>query len=62
MYQAAPDSNTAPFKLKHGTLSKIARRFGVSVQHVSLIVKGERPGRPNLMAAIEREIQKQRAA
>ena len=53
---------TEPVKLKHGTATKIARRFKCSVQHVSQISKGKRNGRPTLVAAIEREAQKQKAA
>jgi len=51
--------HTTTGKLRHGTLSKIAKRFNLSVNHVSLCAKGERIGRENLMRAIERERERQ---
>lgn len=51
--------NTPPVKLKHGTMTRVARRYGVTVAHVSMILKGQRVGRPSLMAALEREAEKQ---
>lgn len=41
-----------PVKLKHGTATKIALRFKVTVQHVSAIAKDGREGRSDLVKAI----------
>ena len=47
-----------PVKMKHGTATKIATQFRVSVQHVSRIAKGERMGRKALVNAILREAER----
>lgn len=49
-------------KLERGTAARLARRFRLSHNHVNLCMKGQRSGRTSLMAAIERERQKQRGA
>lgn len=53
---------TGKVKLKYGTATKIATRLGLSVPHVTLVLRGHRkPGR-KLARAIQREIEKQQAA
>lgn len=47
--------------LRHGTLTKIAKRRKLSVTHVRLVAKGERDGTASLIAAILRERDRQLA-
>jgi len=49
-------------KLKHGTISKIAKRRKLSVNHVRLVAKGEREGSKSLVEAIKRTADQQAAA
>lgn len=48
-----------PVKLKRGTIAKIALRFKLNATHVYLVAEAERPGRAGLVAALEREAEKQ---
>jgi DNA-binding transcriptional regulator YdaS (Cro superfamily) len=51
-------SSETNVNLPRGTAAKLARRFRLSHNHVNLVIKGERKGKPSLEAAIERERQK----
>lgn len=47
--------------LKHGDITAIAREAGQSVQHVSRVLRGERPANPRLQRAIARMTAKRTA-
>ncbi len=55
-------TNQSQVNLPRGTAARLARRFRLSHNHVNMVIKGERKGKPSLEAAIERERQKQQSA
>jgi hypothetical protein len=51
MAKTEPSKDTG---LRQGDAAKIARRHGVSRQHIAEVAAGRRPGRPAILTSIRR--------